>query len=172
MAREQDFFELAQEILEESIVKLFEANGVQLQQTSSVEYDDTESMAGVIGFTGDQMRGTLVLTCSGALVEEGDGRADQRDWIGEMSNQLIGRIKNRFLAYGITIWISTPVALRGFKLELIADSNNEAAVRKTFSCPGGGAVAFFDAELVDGFKLQEASEEAEESQEEGELILF
>lgn len=171
MASELDFQTLAQEVLEDSVLKLFEANGVDLATSSSVEQNDAEAMAGIIGFTGDEMRGTLVLTCYGSLVAEGDGRADKRDWIGEMSNQLIGRIKNKFLPYGITIWISTPVALRGFKLELISD-NAEAAVKSAFSCPGGGAVAFFDAELADGFELQEATEELEEQQLEGELVLF
>src|SRR5512138_690170 len=68
-------------------------------------------LCSVIGFTGRDVRGTLVL----ALTEELSGlsnpiagtspgateRVIQRDWVGELSNQLLGQIKLELLRRGV-----------------------------------------------------------------------
>ena len=75
---------------------------------------------GIIGFSGDDMRGTLLLGASaGAL--PGDGDTAHRDWLAELTNQLLGRIKNQLLTYGITIYSSTPLVLRGDHLAPMGD---------------------------------------------------
>ena len=41
-----------------------------------------------------------------------------RDWLGELSNQLLGRAKNRLLAYGSSFRLSPPTTLSGRELTL------------------------------------------------------
>ena len=74
-------------------------------------------LCSIIGFTGRDVRGTLVL----ALTEELSGlsnpvaganssattdRLIQRDWVGELSNQLLGQIKIELLRRGVEIYVT------------------------------------------------------------------
>jgi hypothetical protein len=43
-----------------------------------------------------------------------------RDWIGELANQVLGRIKNRLHPYGISFDVSPPAALSGSMLAFAA----------------------------------------------------
>ena len=82
-------------------------------------------VATFIGFSGKVLRGTLTLVApfsllhaaypippqAGAEVLE----AEILDWSGELSNQLLGRIKNKLAARGVELMASTPKALRAHR---------------------------------------------------------
>ena len=71
-------------------------------------------LSGVIGFAGRDMRGMLLLAMTSELLEElSPSTAFMRDWIAELSNQLLGRFKNQLLRYGTEIYGTTPSVLRG-----------------------------------------------------------
>src|SRR5262245_30448895 len=90
---------------------------------------------GIVDFTGDQMRGTLLLATS----EEPLGRtapstdASLREWIAELSNQLLDRIKNKLVSHGVTLHMSTPAVLRG---QHIAPVSSTPLVPYAFSSGG------------------------------------
>jgi CheY-specific phosphatase CheX len=112
---------------------------------------------GVVGFTGDQMRGALVLATSGEPL----GRtlpstdASLREWIAELSNQLLGRIKNKLVVHGVTLHMSTPSVLRG---ELIAPVSKTPLQPYTFSCDGGVVCVWIDLEIVPGVDLTQVTD--------------
>jgi hypothetical protein len=73
--------------------------------------------SGVMGFVGDSVRGTCLLAApEGTIRAAAPHAAAARDWIGELANQLVGRLKAKLMARGGTIALSTPVVLRGVKL--------------------------------------------------------
>lgn len=160
------------ELLESSCVQLFEAYGVHLRANPVANPADLAeiSMVGVIGFTSPQLRGTLVLaTTDGPLAESNRVMAPARDWIAELSNQLLGRLKNRLLAYGIEVQLSTPLSLRGNQLRLV--THDQALEPDTFTSATGHVAVWLDAELHPDLVLHRPSS-APEVQAEGETLLF
>ncbi|HMI86670.1 MAG TPA: hypothetical protein VK550_21400 [Polyangiaceae bacterium] len=65
-----------------------------------------------------------------------------RAWIAELSNQLVGRIKNKLLAHGAEVDVTTPVVLRG---ELLAplDARNKLPPR-AFASEGGNVFVWIE----------------------------
>lgn len=78
-------------------------------------------VAAQLDFTGEQLGGSLYLVCSREVVErsyplhgpdyEPVEHDAMQDWVGELSNQLLGRVKNRLVPYGVRILLNTPLAL-------------------------------------------------------------
>jgi len=72
------------------------------------------AFAGIIGFTGASLRGTLLITTTGSMLDRSNPiTGSARDWIAEFANQLLGRIKNQLLRHGVEIYMTTPLVLRG-----------------------------------------------------------
>jgi hypothetical protein len=151
--------------------ELFAAYEVKVleQPEPSSDPGDEVPYAGVIGFTGDAMRGTLVLAPTRKLLERSYSAlpCEFRDWAGELANQLLGRIKNSLRAYGIEIHASTPVILKGTYLASVP--RGELSLRCFAASPGNVSV-WFDAEVEDGTAL--AEHESPEGPREGDTILF
>jgi hypothetical protein len=127
-------------------------------------------LSGVIGFAGRDVRGTLLLAMTGELLEELRPGADfMRDWIAELSNQLLGRFKNQLLRYGTEIYGATPSVLRG---ELLTPLQPSCALAgHCFDSARGRACVWLDTEIREGFSLQEPSAEAV-AEAEGAALLF
>jgi hypothetical protein len=112
---------------------------------------ETFVLSGVIGFAGSDMRGTLLLAMTSGLLEDlSPSSASMRDWIAELSNQLLGRIKNQLLRYRTEIYATTPSVLRG---ELLTPLPRSALPGHRFESPLGAACIWLDAEIRDGFSL-------------------
>lgn len=103
-------------------------------------------LCGVIGFTGDKIRGTCIL----AMTEEPlrgsspEGGAE-RDWISELANQLAGRIKNKLLAHGAEVYITIPVVLRG---EHLAPLPRHELEPNSFLALGGAVYVWVEVEAT------------------------
>jgi CheY-specific phosphatase CheX len=70
----------------------------------------------IVELGGGKLRGSLVLCIPTSLLIKshpmgGTEQADLVDWLGELSNLLLGRVKNRLLAHGITVELSSPVTI-------------------------------------------------------------
>lgn len=112
---------------------------------------ETFVLSGVIGFAGSDMRGTLLLAMTGGLLEDlSPTPASMRDWIAELSNQLLGRIKNQLLRYRTEIYATTPSVLRG---ELLTPLPRTSLPGHRFESPRGVACIWLDVEIRDGFSL-------------------
>jgi CheY-specific phosphatase CheX len=148
-------------------VELMEAYGVALAPSSGWGDSDEVMFSGVMGFVGDSVRGTCLLAAPRAAVEAAaPNGAAARDWVGELSNQLVGRLKGKLLARGATIALSTPVVVRGVKLSPLPRTDVEPVV---FQSPGGKVLVWLEVEVEDGFQL---GEERALQATEGELLVF
>jgi chemotaxis protein CheX len=78
-------------------------------------------LASVIGFLGTQVKGSLTVRApvsffSGTFPVEKDGEHslhEVSDWAGEIANQLLGRVKNKLLPYGVSFSMTTPAMIYG-----------------------------------------------------------
>ena len=135
-------------------------------------------LCAVIGFTGRDVRGTLVL----ALTEELSGlsnpvagtnpsatdRVIQRDWVGELSNQLLGQIKIEMLRRGVEIYVNLPAVLQGQHLAPLPRSQLKPL---KFTLADGAAAVWIELEAREGFKI-EAAASAGEGPAPGDTLLF
>ncbi len=75
------------------------------------------SSASVVGFTSPDFSGSLVIGTTLDIVRETSPEASSlHDWMGELANQLLGRIKNRLLRYGVALDMAIPVVIMGIEL--------------------------------------------------------
>lgn len=103
------------ELLGESTTELFAAYGHHLAPLPFKNTDGVEmALCGIIGFSGADVRGTLLIALDAELlVNMTAAMVSPRDWLSELANQLLGRLKNKLLRHGATIYSSTPLVIRG-----------------------------------------------------------
>jgi CheY-specific phosphatase CheX len=164
--------EVIDQVVTSSCTSLFVDYALALEQIDPKKLTGRMNMTfcGVIGFTGDQLRGTLVLATS----DEALGRtlpssgSSMREWIAELSNQLLGRIKNKLVAHNVMLHMSTPLVLRG---ELISPVSKTPLAPYTFACDAGAVCVWVDVEIVPGVDLTQVSD-APDMMSEGSGFLF
>lgn len=155
------------EIIERATLDLFDHYERALSPLDAAHASEPDiAYCGVIGFTGDDLRGSLLLAVSRDAIEI-DGSL--RDWLGELTNQLLGRIKNRLIAYGTVVHGSTPVVMRGDYLAPVTPLRDALAFA---TGAGGVVVVWFDAEIRPGFELTAFPDAGVEVAPEGDMLLF
>lgn len=83
----------------------------------------TYTLAGIIGFVGD-LSGTLLIGATPSVVsachpfreKQALTERMQLDWIGELANQMLGRLKTRLSVHGLEIRFSAPISLAGERM--------------------------------------------------------
>ncbi|MCG5054537.1 MAG: chemotaxis protein CheX [Myxococcales bacterium] len=169
---EQRVRELMSSLTTDACVKLFQDYHVTVSPDGlGGSQADGMLYCGIVGFTGNGIRGSLVLSASQGPLEGSNPvrAASQRDWTAELSNQLAGRVKNQLLPYQVDIAISTPVVLRGEHIFLEARSGLQPLV---FDAPGGSITVWIDVELIEGFEICFERDESQAAVSEGEALLF
>jgi hypothetical protein len=154
--------------------ELFSAYGLDVTPRSRDDFPSPEDLAlcGVMGFGGKQMRGALVLASTREPLEitNPGGLTSQRDWICELANQLMGRVKNRLVALDVEIWLSTPAGLTG---ENLCPMPGKLRAPQVFAANTGFVCVWIDCELSDGFELPASpSSVVEPAMSEGEALIF
>lgn len=148
-------------------VELMQAYGVQLHQTEGWGESDEVMFSGVMGFVGDNVRGTCLLAArQGTIQAAAPNGAGARDWVGELANQLVGRLKAKLMARGATIALSTPIVLRGVKLSPLPRTDVHPVV---FESSAGKVLVWLEVEIKDDFQL---GDERALKASEGELLVF
>jgi hypothetical protein len=112
------------------------------------------------------MRGGLLLTSTRSPIDAPDHSI--RDWLAELTNQLLGRIKNKLIALGTIIHCSTPTVLRGYSIAPLSTGEVQPYL---FAGAGGYVSVWFDAEIRPEFELVPTSTSPSTVQE-GETLLF
>jgi hypothetical protein len=106
-------------IVQRSTIELFAAYGVAVAPTcvSSMQpvKKRPDHIVGTVLVSGPGRRGVLAISTSSATLMRmkptaGDAPSVQ-DWMRELTNQLAGRIKNRFGRYKLVMQVSLPTAL-------------------------------------------------------------
>jgi CheY-specific phosphatase CheX len=161
--------ELLKELTPIAVVELFASYGVSVQEqppgatatkrpAGSPEQAGEANIAGVVGFTGSVMRGTLLLATTFPVVAAARPEMLRkrvlssslssdwilaRDWAGELANQVLGRVKNRLNRFGVTFEVSPPTALSGPALTF-ASPKGPAPLQHVFSSGNGRVWLCFD----------------------------
>ena len=126
-------------------------------------------LCGIVGFTAKNLRGVLVLAATKEPLElTNPTSTTHRDWVCELANQLLGRVKNRILLRGVELYASTPVALRGEHLLPILQQNPVAEV---FTADRGVVCVWLDCDFDDAFAFPE-NPDVIPPIEEGAMVLF
>jgi CheY-specific phosphatase CheX len=147
--------------------ELMQAYGVELRPTLGWVESDEVMFSGVMGFVGASVRGTCLLAAPQGTVEAAAPKgAAARDWVGELANQLVGRLKAKLMARGATIALSTPVVLRGVKLSPLPRTDVAPVV---FESTAGRVLVWLEVEIENDFQL---GEERALKASEGELLVF
>lgn len=123
-------------VIEEASLALFDGVGVALGRASQ-PVKSPDDISASIGFAGPALRGALVLISTRRLVEVAlppevrDRHSDEQlaDWMGELANQLLGRVKNKLLNYGVSLAMGTPTVVLGNDL---SRKDKQAGVRRQF----------------------------------------
>lgn len=157
---------------------LFIANGIEIAPNSQKRADVENPLTATIGFTSPNLRGLLVLTLDHGLAARSlppslrnsdPDDAIVADWTGELSNQLLGRLKNKFHASGINISLSTPIVFMGKEMR---HYTNPAPINRMLFFDEGRVLIELQSNYDKDFEIAEANEEPEPSQPEGEALFF
>lgn len=124
-------------------------------------------LVSILGFSSDNMRGTLVLgcdeeflkhSCPGLNGDEEDIKAYINDWIGELSNLIMGRVKNQLLPYGIAIRLNPPSISESSDSIFTSYSNSKPSETLWFGNDGGEAICTLIAcDIDESVDLRESS---------------
>jgi CheY-specific phosphatase CheX len=181
MQQESDPQRFFEQVTAAACEDLFRRYGVPVQRAA----DDAEPISpdfllcSVIGFTGRDLRGTLVLAVTdelsglsnpvaGAAAGAGASGMTQRDWVGELSNQLLGRIKLELLRCGVEMYLNLPAVLRGQHLAPLPRTQLKPI---KFTLATGAAAVWIEVETRPGFKL-DTDARADQGPAVGEPLLF
>jgi hypothetical protein len=157
------------ELLAQASTELFADYGVSLERGHySWGTSDEPLLSSVMGFVGTHLRGTCLLACENAPLAAScpkGGRA--RDWIGELANQLVGRLKVKLLSYSENVALTTPIVLQGIRLQPLP----KAAIEPTlFTGSGGTVLVWIEVEVEGNFSLP--APQIPEAGSPGDFMLF
>jgi hypothetical protein len=150
-------------------VELFGAYGVALAPgTSRWAASDERLLSGSIGFVGQRIRGTCLLAAAESpLMASLPEHGTLRDWVGELTNQFVGRLKTKLLSRGVEVYVTTPIVLSGIRIQPLPRANVEPAV---FACSAGDVLTWVEVETEERFVL--GSEHPDRSGFEGDIIVL
>ena len=150
-------------------VELFAAYGVALEASGAAFIDSDEVLlSGVIGFVGPELRGTCLLVGNRSPIEMSSPQKDHtRDWVGELTNQLVGRLKRKFLGFGLDVALTTPVVLSGVHLRPMPRSE---LTPRVFRTPSGSVMVWVEVEAEVGFAFGPAVSDMTNA--EGDVLVF
>jgi hypothetical protein len=157
-----------QEMAGEACSELMAAYGLHLTPSQAGWSESEEVLfSGVMGFVGDSVRGSCLLTApEAAVLAAGPRSAPVRDWIGELANQLVGRLKTKLMARGVTIALTTPVVLKGVRLSPLPRTDAEPRV---FDSAAGRVLVWVEVEVTSAFEF---GLDRELGAGEGDLLVF
>ena len=93
---------------------------------------------------------------------------DHLDWLGELNNQVVGRLKNKMVRHSVSVQMSTPVVTSGSSLDFSSKCDHSS--RWIVQWEGGTLMAFLSLNVSP--ELEFAPPEAESVSDEGSLIFF
>jgi len=154
--------------------ELFSAYQLDVHPRDRSDFPATEQLAvcGVMGFGGKLMRGALVLATTREPLEHTnpDAFGSQRDWVCELTNQLMGRVKNQLLTLGVEVLLATPAGLSG---ENLSPTPSKLRAPQVFAAANGFVCVWIDCEYTDGFELPSSPpQDLEPPVAEGDTVLF
>lgn len=173
----QEFNKVALDLLVASAEELFDSYKCTISRreiTGASVPGQEVNLGAACGFTGEFVRGMLAIAIDDQLASVinpvANGAKDANyDWIGELANQLLGRLKNKLLSWNVEVALSTPVVVHGAQLSIA--SLQRKAEQIDFNANESSTISvWWDAEVDPALELTQ--ENAPEVQAEGEMVLF
>lgn len=167
--------EVMRELLTSCALELFADYDVALAPATPPM--SPSELVAVIGFTSDEMRGTLAISAqvdffARTNVISVDPTEEQiRDWAGELGNQLMGRLKNRLLAYNLVLAMGTPMVIIGVSMDL-GQRRTGIVNRLAWTSSPGEIEVWLEASHEAGLWLERSAAADESIQSEGDLLFF
>jgi len=160
-------------LVAEACVELFSAYGVVLSPVEAgLDEGDENVMSGVMGFVGTRLRGTCLLSSAKSTLDASCPAGNRaRDWIGELTNQLVGRLKTKLIARGVEVFVTTPIVLTGARIRPVP----RGLLQPTrFNSAAGGVLVWVEAESGRDLTLSTSSEipGQQDTSGEGDILLF
>lgn len=180
MSVSEENAEILDAVARDATTALFESYDFPLlHQGSIADLNDVGGdvdRAGVVGFAGDELWGSLAIGMSLgtllAFMKNIAGATSPHDWLGELSNQLCGRLKMKLLGHGATIYLSTPLAIEGGSLKVRLVGEHGYTRGHIFKTESGALVhVWMGADLKPSLTLHAADNESELPTE-GDMLLF
>jgi hypothetical protein len=122
-------------IIQTSGVELFQAYGISAAPMppatlASVELPD-DCLGGHVNFNAPAFRGVLVLCVARETLRRSTdanlGVHNERDWVRELCNQLMGRVKNRLARYQVILRAGVPTVVDAPTLQRMAKNQTDLA---------------------------------------------
>jgi CheY-specific phosphatase CheX len=162
-------------LVQDATRALFGTYGVKVDLDGSLVTKTLESveLVSIIGFSSDMVSGALLLAMPNSLVERTLPAPDSSlaDWVGELANQLLGRLKNQLLDYHVVVNMSLPVVVSGGRLSL----PTKTRLTRYYSFASDWETFFvrMEVEVSPSLELvRDAGPSNKRSMDEGELMLF
>jgi CheY-specific phosphatase CheX len=176
-----------------SVIEVFQAYGVSLKPKRSASgapafmqaaNSGAVIVASVVGFGGPDFRGTALIATSFELTARArppavsrralspNSAADWivvRDWIGELGNQLVGRIKNKIMRYGISFEIAPPASFSGSTLTFAVPRSPNAT---SFAFEAGDQSVWMCLDALFDASRQVSPASEETTVAEGKVVVF
>jgi len=89
------------------------------------------------------------------------------DWVGELANQLLGRVKNKLVPLGVDICLGTPAVVEGRELRL--RTSGKSMIEQYVSCAGSVVCIWLDVAVADDFVISQTDDV---TLDEGSVLLF
>jgi hypothetical protein len=127
-----------------------------------------------IGFSSDALGGALLLAVPNEVLIKtvADADVNLADWCAELANQLLGRLKNQLLNYGVVVNLALPVVLAGGELRLPARARQHTR-HVSFVSEWGHLFVRTEIELSATTELVRKTAAGQAAcADEGELLLF
>jgi len=157
------------EILASKASELFADYGVACVPDKSAP-ETGRLLCGLLGFTGDQRGGSVVISATEAAVADSNPVHDgaTRAWVAELANQLVGRFKNTLLRHSVEVAMSIPVVLVATQLTPLPQTEREPT---RLAVGSGFLTIWLEIDAQPGLVLAEPTAEAA-MMGEGEAMLF
>ncbi|MCA9631040.1 MAG: chemotaxis protein CheX [Myxococcales bacterium] len=162
----------------ETISNLVDANSSALFENynapigAATSKDRTTTIAAIIGYSGRELSGSLCITTVPEVTQKTYGGEAPADWLGELANQLLGRLKTDFAKRGAEVYITTPLVLKGYRLEVCANEEEGIeSVLHDYDSDEGPVRVMFQYEFKPGAGLS-PTQYVEDSMDVSEAILF
>lgn len=153
-----------------SITTILKDSGVNINEApvSNSHYD----VIAVIGFSGSGFGGAVGFAAEKSILNAAYGESDtllSDGWVGEVANQLLGRMKNYLLSYGVVVEISIPMVLHGLELQVRVKTSQ--IKQYEYTSEYGHTCVWVDANWDYNQELELAASE-EHAQSEGITLMF
>jgi hypothetical protein len=160
------------DVAEQCCSRLFASYGYPLRPSAGGEPPgDRATLFGSIAFRATGLHGSLVLGSSDEplTLSNPATAVPIREWIGELSNQLVGRVKNQLLLYALELRVDTPVTLRDTHM---SDARTHGLPSISLRGQGGLVRVWLDLQLGRGFQMASEPDPSRAGPEESQTLIL